>query len=302
MNNTMTATTLDAAAFMEDAKLSYAAKNAGFITASKCKIISQCPWTYNEKYEKDNPDFAEEETAALGMGNMVDFFASYGEDAFYDRYEILAPKAKRDFTAEKTQITNGDGKKILPIFDELKRQPLFRFMDPAGTRQRELKGVFNTPDGPVKIKGTPDTIFYDEEHIDDTKTIGLKNGNTPFEKACKYNIRDYDYVFSMAFYAVLYYLEKGKLPKKLTLSFVGTNSGFKFLQYEIPREEWEPQVEKIKQILCFYAKCKAADEWPNGVEINTDDIFRHLKCPFYDKNPGAIQKNPIPYFPDNYDN
>lgn len=298
MQNECTATTLDVEAFIAQSKLSYEEKNAGFITASKAKVIGQCPWTYNEKYEKGNPKFKEEETQALGMGNQVDFFASYGEKAFYEKYEILEPKVKRDFTADKIQITNGDGGKLLPIFEELKRQPLFRFMDPAGTRQRELTGVFQTPDGPVKIKGTPDTIFYDDDHIDDTKTVGVKGSGT-FVNACKYNIRDYHYIFSMTFYALLYFLETGRLPKKLTLSFVGTNQDHKFLQYEIPTEEWHPMVDQIKAILCFYAKCKANDEWPNGIEMHQDDIFRHLNCPFYALNPGALQVAPIPYFSDN---
>lgn len=298
MQNVTKAETLNAQEFLTEAKKSYLEKNRGFMTASKLKLFGQCPWTFNEKYEKENPIFVEEETKSLGMGNQVDFFASYGEKAFYEKYKILEPRAKRDLTAEVIEITNGDGAKILPIFEELKRQPLFRLMDLAGTRQRKLTGNFETADGSVKILGTPDTIFYDDDHIDDTKTVGVKGSGT-FVNACKYNIRDYGYTFSMAFYAVLFWMEKGRLPKKLTLSFVGTNSGHKFLQYEIPAEEWHPEVEKIKYLLGLYAKHKAENNFPNYSEIHQEDIFRHLNCPFYSLNPGAIQKNPIPYFSDN---
>ena len=163
----------------------------------------------------------------------------------------------------------------------------------------ELKGVYSSPNGEIPIKGTPDTMFLEDHHIDDTKTVSVK-GNGKFENACRYNIEDYDYIFSMSFYAVLYCLKYGELPKKLTLSFIGTNSGHKFLQYEIPTDVWHPMVGVIRNILDFYGECLEKDNWPTYSEMegNQGDIFRHLRCEHYDLNPGAIQKEAIPFFTD----
>lgn len=285
--------------FIEEAKVPYLEKNRGFITASKAKLLGKDPWAFNEKYELENEALKEEETPALSTGNAVDYYVSYGEKAFFDRYEILEPRVKRDFSADKIQLTNSDGTPLLEIFKELKRQPLFRLHDPKGIAQHQITGQYETPDGPVKIKGTPDRIFYEEDWIDDTKTVSVK-GNQSFERACKANIEEYGYTFSMAFYAILYFLEKGKFPKKLTLSFVGTNGGYKFLQYEIPTEIWHPEVDRIKALLCFYAECKKNNSWPSFQELHQDDVFRHLHCQFYALNPGAIQGAPIPYFSDQY--
>lgn len=288
---------LTAQEFLAESQKSYLEKTRGAMTASKLKALLDCPWSYNEKYEKENAEFSEEGGDHFSIGNAVDYRVSYGQQAFNDKYEVLKPYAKRDLTAEKTQLTNSTGQPVLDAIEELKRQPLFRLDDPAATAQYKIRGQYETPHGPVDILGTPDRVFLDEDWVDDTKTVSIK-GNGKFVNACKYNITDYSYLFSMSFYAVLYLLETGRLPKKLTLSFVGSNGSCQFLQYEIPRELWEPRVDQIKAALCFYAECKANNYWPNHQELHQQDVFRHLSCPFYRKNPGAIQAAPIPYFDD----
>ena len=294
----MSKMTLSAEDFIEESKKSYLEKNRGVKTASKLKAMELCPWSFFQKYEKEDPRFEEVVKKALTIGNAVDYFVSYGMEAFEERYTILEPKKKRDLMAEKIELINSEGRVLPEIFAELKRQPLFRLHDPKGLSQQRLTGFYETPYGKVPLKATCDRIFYEEGWIDDTKTVSIK-GRETFEQACKNSIKKWDYIFSMSFYAVMYYIEMGEFPKKVTLSFVGTNgsltdAGCKFLQLEITQADLKAGIERVKQSITYYALCEKSGEWKNSAQIYSDNIWKHLNCPHYALNEGSIQEKVIP--------
>lgn len=248
------------------------------MTASKLKHLSKCPETFQKKYLLEQ--IPEEQSNALDIGTAFDFFVSFGEKAFWKEYVILPFRKARDFTAYPYQLTNGEGKTILALMEAKKRQPFF---DASGDYQEQA--VLTSEYKGVPVSGTFDRVSMSRGIIRDTKTCD--------DEKYYYSIRNYDYIFSMAFYEWLYEMNTGKRAESVILDFF-TKNKYQYIPVEISRDTLDEKRLEIFNTLDFYIECKKNNSFPSCQEWKKyDDAF--LSCPCPEHCSGCVPKKAIMY-------
>lgn len=86
--------------------LPYLERNRPFITASKLKEFAACPYHAWMKYVEEVPSPVEDDADYFVVGQAVDDLLTLGEEAYQEKYEVVARRSKE---AEKVQLTNSQG-------------------------------------------------------------------------------------------------------------------------------------------------------------------------------------------------
>lgn len=211
---------------------------------------------------------------------------------------LEALKAKRPFIEKalnRTVLAPADADLVKRIITEADRQTLFDLHNTEYKTQVLIKAEFKD----LKIAGTLDREDVKNNVIRDTKTIADQL-NRKFKKTCNMAIEEYGYDFSMAFYEFLRWAhnkaEGREVRSRVILDFFGKAPTVRYLCYEIPEEVINEKRETIISVLNYLKKCREQKDFPTMAEIsNNPDAF--LESPYYQYNPGAIQKTPAVYQP-----
>ena len=184
---------------------------------------------------------------------------------------------------------------VLKIIEEVKRQPLFGLNKKTYNTQVKIKAEYKG----LMVSGTLDREDEENNIIRDTKTIADKL-NQKFRRTCNFSIQEYGYDFSTAFYEFLRWAHNkadGKeVRSEVILDFFGKSESCRYLAYRMPTEILNEQRQEIMKTLEFLIECIEEKHFPTGDTLNNfDDSF--LNLPYYQHNPGTIQKNLIDYQP-----
>jgi len=255
---------------------SYFEKTEGYITASKLKDFMKCERFYYLKWIKG---LAKEEktTDALEFGNLLDAFVTLGEDKFWEQYTILEPRKSRK---SEFDIRNSDGEKLLAMIEEIKRQPLF--MDSNDYAKQELitceyKGL--------KLSGRLDRYSKEKKVIRDTKSCRSHTGEFHYSDSFHNQAFQFDYPFSMSFYAILAKIRDG-VECEVGLDVFAKNNGL-YQLYMIPPEIINPEKHRIIKQLDKLANKKTEEDYQCEAEYD-----KCLRCPLATKCSQTIQTNP----------
>lgn len=274
----------------------YLIENEGFRTASYFKTFKLCPYTAHLIYDL-RLKLSDVDPVYFAQGSAIDIFVEEGENGFRSKYEILAPKVRRDtYHGDKIPFTNSDGQPLEEIMYEAKRQKLFELHNPRFTCQQEIIAEFEG----VKLRSKLDRIDPKGFEIRDTKTIAHKEDGKRFYNECFFAIPKFGYDFSMSFYRGLANLAKpGDWKVYLEFLSKGTDHA-KFLQVELPNEVLDPKEIEIfgseaePGLIHFYLECVKHNYFPTHSELYPAP-WSHLNSPAYKYNPGAIQSEPVIY-------
>ena len=155
----------------------YEDRNRLFITSSKLKGYEECPLAMKLRYiDGVKPEVEEEDKDYFLVGRALDDRITYGEEAYADKYEMVARRTK---DAEKIQLTNSLAAVVDAAYEEYKRQPMF-------PKQVMKANIVWLEDGyPCKAE----LDYLEEDHIGDFKLVA--------------NVLDFNpeaYLFQMSFY------------------------------------------------------------------------------------------------------
>lgn len=266
----------------------YLENNRGFITASKLKLFTQCPYSYYLKYEREE-EIGGTSGVHFGVGTAVDDFVSYGKEFFDNKYEI-AEKGKRQTDLKKIYFSYSDGAPILRVIAEMKRQPFFALHNLDHEMQVEIKGKWKD----LQIKGTLDVVNIKNMTFRDTKTTAGK-GFMPFSRVCKNAIKDFDYVFSMSFYDILFSCKYGEFAKSRILDFFGKGEISKYYPIELTEDVIDEGRKRVIDALQYFKKCKESKNFPMRRELFKNNPEAYLEAPFYGYSVDSIATEAAPF-------
>lgn len=106
--------------------LTYAQKNAPFITGSKLQAFKRCPFCYKKKFIELLPDPTEGDKDYFIIGQALDDLLTHGDDAFLQKYEVVAKRGE----SEKIQLTKAMAGTVGLMAGEFKENPLFSKVAP----------------------------------------------------------------------------------------------------------------------------------------------------------------------------
>jgi hypothetical protein len=208
------------------------------------------------------------------MWQALDDLVTHWMDYFNVKYQILEPR-ERKTAWDKIQLNNSDGTKLLTMYDEIKRQPLFE-LTWEYSKQHEIIATFKDR----KIKWKLDRYSKNNSLIRDLKT-------TANIQALEYDIKwddKYWYIYQWAFYALLAYISD-KVECDFILDIVEKTDVPKYLWIRIPFDYLKNYFPIIKTDLDEFIFVQESWDY-------TDDNRQYaLQSEYYPHLSASIQKD-----------
>lgn len=120
--------------------MTYLQKNRWFITSSKLKAYLECPNKYKLLYIDEIP---QDETASMNLWTAAHLLISWGWTEMNKKYRFMEKGEKRTSKAnedeDRIMLTWTEWEKIMKLYEEVQRQPLFDF---KGKYEHEKEIIF----------------------------------------------------------------------------------------------------------------------------------------------------------------
>lgn len=291
-------------------KDTYIQENKWYITASKLKEFIKSPEQFFLKYIKEEEVPEQTEKKHFKIWTALDDLVSYWENEFYKKYYIdewltiewikkrlienwseeilLKWLTKTDLQdmlywdlTDKIKLTPADGKQVLWMFNEMKRQKLMK-LDWEYIPQKTFIGKYKS----LKLKWTLDR--YSIEEIRDTKSCANIN---QFMWEWKNKLW---YDVSMSFYWILVNRATKNKPK-LILDVIQKTYPYPSRVYEIPQGDIMqilddtiiPALDALNSMMVAYEKTWKEELW----KVRQSDFYKLSSCDMYPIMESAIQED-----------
>lgn len=251
----------------------YLEENLGYITCSKIKAFKKSREAYKVAYI----DWIQTEDTPIYfiLWQALDDLVSTSMEEFEQKYLILEPRKRKKTDEDRIQLTNSDWNRVLKMFEELKRQPLFD-LDGEYQKQHTMIAQFKH----LKLKGTFDRYNKDKKIIRDTKST---SNISSFEASIRWD-DTFSYIYQWAYYALLAYIED-KVECDFILDVVDKTDIPKYNSFKIPFDTLKDYFPLIKDDL--NELIKAEEDW----NYTDEDRQSALDSPYYKHLSSSIQKD-----------